>query len=351
MTRPEATSPEQVVGRLLAVQAQDDRGFRLAVRSRSTGLRAADVDAALTERRSMVVTWLNRGTLHLVAAEDLWWLHALTTPQLATNSRRRLREEGVSPAEAERGVALVVDAVTAGPQTRTGLKAVLDDAGVPTAGQALTHVLVAANLAGEVVRGPIVEGEHAYVSPTGWLGPPPAPLDRDEALARFARRYLVGHGPAAPGDLARWAGIALGDARRGFAAVADEVEPFEAAASDGATVVLVDEGGSADGGSAAGGRAELPAPRLLGPFDPILHGWASREVFVGPHTGVVTNNGIFRPVALVDGRVVATWGLAGGVVTVRPLEPLADAARAALVTEAADVLRYLGLPDVPPVFE
>ena len=47
--------------------------------------RAADVDAAL-EDRTLVVSWLNRGTLHLVAAEDYWWLHPLTLPQLATSN-------------------------------------------------------------------------------------------------------------------------------------------------------------------------------------------------------------------------------------------------------------------------
>ena len=73
-------SPEAVAERLLAIQAQDARGFRLTVRSRTTGLRAADVDRALTDDRSLVVTWLNRGTLHLVTADDYWWLHPLTTP-------------------------------------------------------------------------------------------------------------------------------------------------------------------------------------------------------------------------------------------------------------------------------
>jgi len=43
---PPARDPETVVGRLLAVQGQDQRGFRLAIRSRSTGLSAADVDRA-----------------------------------------------------------------------------------------------------------------------------------------------------------------------------------------------------------------------------------------------------------------------------------------------------------------
>lgn len=68
LTGPPAASPEEVVGRLLAVQAQDPRGARLAVRSRSAELLAADVDEALTTRRSLVVSWLNRGTLHLVTA-------------------------------------------------------------------------------------------------------------------------------------------------------------------------------------------------------------------------------------------------------------------------------------------
>jgi len=92
--RPAAT-PEEAVGRILAVQAQDPRGARLAVRSRSTGLTVADVDDAFTMRRSLVVSWLNRGTLHLVTAADYWLLHPLTTPQLRTNNARRLREEGV----------------------------------------------------------------------------------------------------------------------------------------------------------------------------------------------------------------------------------------------------------------
>jgi hypothetical protein len=66
---------------------------------------------------------------------------------------------------------------------------------------------------------------------------------------------------------------------------------------------------------------------------------------VAGHEGLVTMNGIFRPFALVDGRAVATWGLAGGVITLRPLEPVRGSALDALRRDAHDVLRYLGLPD------
>ncbi|HEY5142084.1 MAG TPA: crosslink repair DNA glycosylase YcaQ family protein, partial [Solirubrobacteraceae bacterium] len=99
-----ARSAEAVTQRLLAIQAQDPRGARLAVRARSRGLTAADVDRALTDERSLLITWLNRGTLHLIRSEDYGWLHAVTTPPLARGNARRLGQEGVSPAAAERGV-------------------------------------------------------------------------------------------------------------------------------------------------------------------------------------------------------------------------------------------------------
>lgn len=237
---------------------------------------------------------------------------------------------------------VVVDAVESdGPQTRDDLRARLDAAGVPTAGQAIVHVLLAATIEGHVVRGPMVDGEQAFVSVRRWLGPPPDPLERDVALGVLARRYLAGHGPATPNDLARWAGIPLGDARRGFAAIADEVVPWRGdtpadgtASRDELHVLRSDDGAH-----------EIPPPRLLGAFDPILHGWASRALFVRDHQGVVTKNGMFRPVALVDGRVVATWTMPGGVVAIAPHERIGASARAALAAEAADVLRFLGLPE------
>lgn len=338
LSGPPARNPVHVVRRLLAVQGQDLRGARLSVRSRSADLTADDIDVALTSERSLLVTWLNRGTLHLVTADDYWWLHPLTTGQLVTGNARRLRQEGVSPAQVDRGVEVILGAVESeGPQTRAQLRNRLEGAGVPTRGQALVHVLMAASVRGQVVRGPVRDGEHAFVAVRDWLGEPPEPLGRDEALARLARRYLAGHGPADARDLAKWAGVTLGDARRGLSSIAAELTHR----SDG-LVDLADREPSAD----------LPAPRLLGPFDPLLLGWVSREAFVGAHR-IATTNGLIRPVALVAGRVVGTWALAGGTVSIRPLEPVSPHDLDALDHDAADVLRFLGMPDrstsfVPP---
>src|SRR6202044_1805861 len=94
LSGPPAARAEEGAGGLLAIQGQDPRGARLAIRVRSQGLSAADVDYGLTGDRSLVISWLNRGTLHLVRSADYWPLHQLTTPPLEAACARRLAQEG-----------------------------------------------------------------------------------------------------------------------------------------------------------------------------------------------------------------------------------------------------------------
>jgi hypothetical protein len=323
-TRP-ARDPVEVAELLLAIQGQDPRGARLAVRARSEGLVASDVDRAL-DRRRLLITWVNRGTLHLIRAEDYPLLQALTTPPLWTSCRTRLRQTGVGETAAERGVEVITRALAdEGPLTRAQLRDRLDSADVPTAGQALVHVLFYASLQGVCVRGPMAGGEHAFVLVRDWLGEEPE-LDRDAALAELARRYLVGHGPATGADLARWAGLPLRDARAGLAAISRRTVDL----GDGLLDLRKREE-----------PAPLPPPRLLGAFDPLLLGWASRDQVIGKHKGLVTTNGIFRPFALVKGRAVSTWRLPKGKVEIEHLERVTKKAAGQLKADAAAVEAFL----------
>ena len=322
-----AGSAEEVAGRLLAIQAQDLRGARLAARARSAGLSASDVDAALSERGSLIVTWLNRGTLHLVRAEDYWWLHPLTTPQLRTGNSRRLAQEGVPPQDAERAVDAVQAALAAdGPLTRAQLRGQVAAAGVRTEGQAMVHILALASIRGLIVRGPVAGRDQAFVLARDWLGTPQPGMSREAALGELARRYLAGHAPAADRDLAQWAGIGLRDARLGLA------RSGAVQRADGLAELPP---------SPQRAAAALPPPLLLGAFDPLLLGWASRAPIVGPHRRIVTVNGLFRPFALAGGRAVATWTIARGQVVLAPFAPLDTQTRAALNADAADVTRFL----------
>jgi hypothetical protein len=324
-----ARDPLAVAQRLLAIQGQDPRGARLAVRARSRGLTAAAIDRALTEERSLLITWLNRGTLHLIRSEDYALLHLLTTPQLRTSSGTRLAQEGLDAQATERGLVVIERALAAdGPLTRSELAARLERAGVPTAGQAFIHLVYRASLDGIVVRGPMIGREHAYVLVRDWLGPQARPQpDRDRALAELARRYLAGHGPADERDLARWAGLPLRDARAALTAIAAELQTL------------------------AGGRVDLrgrraapaPAPRLLGAFEPLLLGWTSREPVLAGHAGRVVTGGIFRGFALADGRAVALWRVRGREIELEPFTELEPSVAAALADDAVAVQAFLGL--------
>jgi DNA glycosylase AlkZ-like len=86
----------------------------------------------------------------------------------------------------------------------------------------------------------------------------------------------------------------------------------------------------------------IPPPRLLGAYDPLLLGWTSREEVVGPHKLLVTDNGLFRPFALVNGRAVATWRLAAGKVTIEHLGRVSKRDAAALEEDAQRVLAFIG---------
>ncbi len=290
-----ATGVVEGTRHLLAVQAQDARAARLALRVRTAATHASEVDRALSDERSLVITWVNRGTLHLIAAEDEPLLHALTTPQLLTTSDRQLRNVGISPAQLDRGVSLIYRLLGAeGPRTRGQLREVLEAAGVPVVGEALTQILFRATLDGMIVRGPLMEGEHAFVLAADWLGNRPR-IDRDVALGELARRYLAAHGPADERDLAKWAQLPLRDARAGFRLIGRQLHERE----DG----LVDLHQGC-------GESPLPPPRLLGGFDPLLLGWRSRDLVLDEPARVITPNGIFRAIVLVDGRAVGTWTLA-----------------------------------------
>ncbi len=169
--------------------------------------------------------------------------------------------------------------------------------------------------------------QHACVLARDWL-PKAKPIDRDDALPEFARRYLAGHGPATDRDLARWAGIPVGQARRGLTGISSELKDL----GDG----LVDL-------KKRRPAAELPPPRLLGAFEPCLLGWTSREDIVGTEPkNLVTVGGMFYPFAMVRGQAVARWKLADGGLELDPFRRIAKADREALERDAAEVERFLG---------
>jgi len=333
--------PVEAVRRVGALQAQDARALRLAIRARTTGVDAPAVQRALAEPGRLVVTWLMRGTLHAVPAGDVRWLLALLRPARSSGRTRRLAL-GLDDHLLDTALPIAVELLAAGPLTRSELADRLRAAGVPLGpGQAPAHLLSVAAREGLVCRGPDRDGEPTYVRLSDWLAgaEPVEPVERDDALARLARRYLTGHGPAGAADLAAWSGLPLRDARTGLGALAaaGEVE------------------GVRIGGAPAYWLPGEPSPedrtvRLVPAFDEYLLGYRGRALALdAAHAHrIQAGGGIVHPAVLLGGRIIGTWrqrrGDGGLIVAVEPFRRLPRSTRAALAAEAADIGRFLGVP-------
>lgn len=349
---------------MLGLQAQDYPGVRWSV-----GLRTADASepaiAAALDAGQIVRSWPLRGTLHLVAAEDLGWLLELTAARATASAAQRRAVLGISGAEIERARELAVEALpgrTALP--RAALLGAIDAGGVSTAGQRGYHLLWYLAQTGTLVLGPTAAAAGGEDGPTGgddgvaasraadgrstpqtfarleaWI-PQPRRLEHDEALGELAARYFASHGPADATDLARWAGLTMTEVRRGIQAA-------------GARIVEVLIDGHAYLAAPESLDADPPAagPLLLPGFDEYVLGYRDRSAMLAPEhadTIVPGGNGMFRATVVLDGEVAGTWSRRTGArdvsVDVAPFAPLPADAATALTQQAERYARFLRRP-------
>src|ERR1022692_21165 len=199
-TRLSADVPA-VTRALCAIQAQAFDAARHQVRVRSVGLTAAAVDRAFEEERSVVRTWLMRGTLHLCAADDVRWLMGVFGPALLQFGATRRRNLGLADATCDRGVQVLRTALADGPMARRQIRERMVSAGVleEPVGQSLVHLLYHAAALGVVCSGPRMGRDDSFVLLDDWVPSSDGPTG-DAALAELARRYFAAYGPAGAAD-------------------------------------------------------------------------------------------------------------------------------------------------------
>jgi len=339
--------PSSVVRRLCAMQAQDYHGALWAVGLRSApGTTAADVEAALSDGR-IVRTWPMRGTLHLVAPEDVRWMLALLAPRVRAGWAGRHAQLGLTADDFERADPIVREALAGGAAlTRAEVLAAFEAGGVSTEGQRGYHLLVGLAQTAAICLGPMRGRQQTFVLLDEWA---PAPreqaLERPEALARLASRYFAAHGPATAADFAWWAGITKADARVGIDGIAGGLACLVV---DGATYWFA--------GEVADATVAAPEVHLLPAFDEYLLGYTDRRMQLGEHhetyRGAVTANGMLSPTVLVDGRVVGTWRRTVKARTVdiaiSPFRPLGAGEERAVMAAAERYGHFVGREAVLP---
>jgi hypothetical protein len=335
----------QVVRDVCGVQAQVPRAAALAVRARSSGLHASDVAHAREQERSVVRTWCMRGTLHLVATEDVGWLLSLLGPIFVAAGRHRLARLGLDEDAAAEAVRAIRDELADGPSTREELIEGIRARGVriaadSQAGYPSSHLVRRAALEGVVCFGPDRDGAETYVLSSDW-GVPEYTGSREQALARLVRRYLAAYGPARHEDLATWSGVSLREARAAWKLAGGDLAEVRVA-GEPAWILAGRSGATRE----YAGQARFVS--LLPRFDAYLLGYRNRDLVVAPRHArrIQRGGGWLHPTVIVNGRVVAAWSYNDREkklsVVVEPFEELDPAVEPGLRAEAEDVGRFLG---------
>ena len=313
---PEAL--EQVGG----LQTQYAPSGYVGLWSRLRHFRRDDLTRTLEERLSMQGT-LMRSTIHMVSRRDYRLFAEGTRPsrqQWTLRGRRADLERLDMAAVAARVRAVLRD----GPKRHRDMQRLLEHEGFPPAawqsvGAWLDLVRVPPSGTWDQRRADL------YGEADTWLGADDTVSETD-GLEHLVRRYLGGFGPAAPVDIASWAGVPAGTLRPALASI-DLVRYRDEAGRE-----LVD--------LRAGviPEADMPAPvRFIHVWEALLLVHARRTLVLPeayrPRLFSTKTPQSF-PTFLVDGVVAGTWKYAEGRVSIEPFEPLPTRVRRQVEDEA-----------------
>jgi hypothetical protein len=338
----EGATPATILHDVFGLQAQLWSAATLGMRARSAGLDAGTVTRALNSDRSIVRTWLMRGTLHVVAADDVRWLLHILGPVFARAGSARHAQLGLDDDLKARGVAAIRKILTEdGPLTRYELVDRLRSGRVALdpKTQAPIHLIGLAALQGVLCLGPDRDdGESTYVLLDDWV--PQARLpSREAALSELARRYFTAYGPATVEDLSAWSGLPMSDAR---SAVSGARASLTVATIEGAPGFVLKQRLEA--------KLLKTDVRLLPAFDTYLLAYRRRDLAVPQplRRRLQRGGGWLHPAVVVNGRAVAAWSLSksgsrGGLVTVEHFAAIRPNVRTGIEMEVDDIGRFLDL--------
>jgi hypothetical protein len=331
--------PGQVVAWLGAVQAQDYLGALWAVGLRTLHATEKDLERAIADK-TIVRTWPMRGTLHFVASADARWMLKLLTPRITAGRAKRLHQHfGLDEETFARSGKLFVKALQGGRQlTRGAMYELLERARISTSGGRGLHIL--SQLAQE---GLICFGAREGKQPTFTLleewAPEAKTLERDEALAELARRYFTSHGPATLQDFVWWSGLKVSDARLGLEMSRPHL-----------LQEIIDGASYWFSSSLSSAKAASPTAHLLPSYDEYTVAYKDRSAALDPTDArrMISGNGVFSPVIVVDGRVRGIWKRAIGkdavVITRGLFDRLSGSETRAVEAAARRYEEFIGAP-------
>jgi hypothetical protein len=179
---------------------------------------------------------------------------------------------------------------------REELTLLYQEANIRTNENRLSHLLMRAELEGIICNGAIKQNKLTYALLSEKV-PVRKLLSREESLAELAMRYFTSHAPATLRDFIWWSGLSVSDARKAVEMIKSD---FISETIDGTAYLFRNDQPDI---------SQHNSLYLLPAFDELLIGYTNRTATITSihHPIAITNNGLFRPIIVENGRVTGVW--------------------------------------------
>lgn len=288
---------KDVVDWMGAMQAQDYAMAKWAIGVRLPNSTDQVVEAAINNGE-IIRTHLLRPTWHFVTAGDIYWMLELTAPQIKASIKSRQKQLELSETILAKSNAVIEKALRGGKSLiREEIIAELEKAKIATNENRASHLLLCAELEGTICSAAIKGGKQTYALLEERV-PQKKHLTKEEALASLAKKYFTSRCPATLQDFVWWSGLSVNDAKHALETVKSDFIPETI---NSQTYWLAN--------SFSLPETDKTSVYLLPAFDEFMISYKNRSAALpfGSQSKAVSNNGIFRPMIVVNGQVTGIW--------------------------------------------
>jgi hypothetical protein len=294
VSNPEFTRPQDVVKKMVAMQAQDYAGAKWAIGLRMQNANDDLIENAITNGE-ILRTHLLRPTWHFVSPHDIGWILSLTAPRVNAVNAGMYKKFELDKNIFNKSNHIFTEALKDNMQlNRPELTAELNKNNIPTDDLRFTLLLMHAELDGIICSGGRVGKQFTYALLAD-RAPNALVLTNEEALHRLATGFFNTRGPATVHDFANWSGLTVADAELGLqyikeTLIGEKIEGKTYWMPDNATNIRVNS-----------------KAYLLPAYDEFAIAYKNRDALVKPKYREQARYLIFDPVIVIDNQVVGNW--------------------------------------------
>jgi hypothetical protein len=234
----------------------------------------------------------------VVSARDIERFIDLSGLKIKSGNKSRNLELGLTEAVLEKAYSIIERELSGNRHlSREKLMTVFQQEGLDTSGNRSSHYMMMAELEKRVCSGANVDGKPTYALFRDRVKEK-VHYTREESLGKLAKIYFSSHGPATLQDFAWWSGLNGKDSMNGL----NQATNGLISETIGSQTYWMDPAVKESLGT-------FNHLILLPAYDEYLISYKDRSAILAPEfqPRAISENGLFRPIILLNGRIIGTW--------------------------------------------